>query len=321
MLGAESFLMRPSPIFLLLAAWIPLASCHSSQPQTLPEACAAYADAICAKYDACGASFAPGTGSGDLCVSRVTLWCSDNAAISGSSFRPDKLAPCADEVSGLDCFQVGGWRGSSGEACGALFRGTVAKGGACSVDIQCEGGACRMESPNTCGVCTGLAHEGDDCSTAAVVCDDGLYCSDQTQRCTKAAGAGAPCQEDAPSCTGDLWCSGGTCTPLLGEGASCGPDVDNLCALDLTCDSKSSRCVKYVETVSAADESCSLDDPTHVRVCGTGTFCANQDTPDAVCTPTVPDGKDCSTRAGDPCLFPSKCIDGVCGPPDPLTCH
>lgn len=118
------------------------------------------------------------------------------------------------------------------------------------VGESCEARTCDPLASLVCGAdgtCATHAKRDEDCS--ARPCDEGLflYCKPSTKRCTpKPRNAGESCAEDKV-CGAGLFCNaGGTCKPLLTEGATCGgvATTEDPCdpLAGLRCDIQSGTC-------------------------------------------------------------------------------
>lgn len=92
-------------------------------------------------------------------------------------------------------------------ACDEMFTGTVASGGACSIDPECEGDTfCQIAAGSCGGSCQAVGSGGSSC-TIPEGCQDGLEC--YAGVCRTPAGVGAPCQgAEAIECAGGLICAG-----------------------------------------------------------------------------------------------------------------
>lgn len=103
-------------------------------------------------------------------------------------------------------------------ACDDMLTGTVASGGACSIEPECAGDAfCQIAIGSCGGSCQARASSGSPCTTSEG-CQAGLECYGGV--CRTPAGVGASCQgSDAVECAGGLLCVGAMAgpTPAAGE--------------------------------------------------------------------------------------------------------
>jgi len=150
-----------------------------------------------------------------------------------------------------------------GGACRSALQGTVALGGACTLDFECLSDGICVEG-GACGICTARTPIGGSCTS--------------TSECARGADFGALC--DAGRCVEARFVdvpSGGTCDvpDVVGDVATIGS-----CPAGELCSFEDEVCV----TPPGPGEPCTT-------VCATGYFCA----PD-VCTAI-----EVSRRVGDPC--------------------
>ncbi len=225
------------------------------------------------------------------------------------TYHGDKVAACiaAIEAKGCDLFSS-----RLPSECGAVFEGTVAEGGDCTINEECAGDNICQFSGGACpGKCSARAAAGAACA-ADDDCQDGLTC--QSQVCTAPAKEGAACGGTAPDCLTGLYCAGadptngkpGACTKLstvfnAAQGQPCDASKSQLCQVGSACEvGLSGTTVTYtcVPPV-AAGAACKLAFPTE---CPGGQYCnIPQSTPpvlDGTCAALPGDGQDCtSTKA------------------------
>ena len=208
------------------------------------------------------------------------------------------------------------------DACDWLFNGSVPVGGECDAlpghgcitsrdnpvfcdrpwDSEAErfekSGVCRASSSllrvhrsvgqtcsNTCG--EGGKHGACDASGAGGSCyrSDGLFCSEESQRCEPLRVSGEACNPAAFNCAPGTYCS------------SAGSD----CAPGTACDSDDFTCAPI--TVSGQGEPCGAG-----AICVAGTHCD-----DSTCAPLRPLGAPCSTSLQ--CAENNNCSSGTCQSP------
>lgn len=219
------------------------------------------------------------------------------------------------------------------QACGGVFRGTVADGEPCVTSTECAGfpdsAFCvETSTPGTGQVCMTVptpservrAGRGDSCTGTcrpddgalyclqtgpdpAALCftEDGLYCARETSTCESLLAEGATCERDPgfPGCVAGTFCEHERCVPERGEGESCLVDI---CTFPLTCAS-----------------------PNEIA-CGPGLRCTVGD-PDPRCVAPKADGSTCrsfqecaSGWCEIDCDEQQSCSEtGVCGPPKRTT--
>ena len=168
-------------------------------------------------------------------------------------------------------------------------------------------GLCDLNPPHGKGV------EGSACAENAQ-CDSGLFCRPGPSGCgvCKASlGQGATCGDDL-DCGPRLVCaSDKTCEPAEIINGSCG--VDRPCAADLFCLAAVKECR---ETAQKAGDKCdpktNACDATRGLVCGPGNTCVTTSV-----KPPVADGAACVD--GVACTSPARCV-GTCRILDVTTC-
>lgn len=263
-------------------------STSDSGGTTAQAACAALADAVCAKLQSC-APFAVGATYGDAatCKARVALTCVPAFGATGTSATPAKTAACAQSVSGLACAAF--LANQLGAAC-AVAPGTVASGGACGDDAQCASTFCARAPDAACGTCAAPTAAGDACVHGA--CSTGTVCPAGQTKCI------------APG-TGQV---GDACT------------VQENCDLarGVGCNTQSGKCLAL--TLATSTCGASSITPTSYAVCPASGTCSAVF--GGTCAAAAADGHACSASAtGAHCVPPAKCIGGTCAVPDATTCH
>src|SRR5262249_5076118 len=91
--------------------------------------------------------------------------------------------------------------------CLTVFRGSIASGGTCEIDLECQSNNCTASGncpPNTCckGTCVGnpvpsitIAQIGQPCGSQNTICADGSYCDHNAPDvCAALKPAGSTCQ-------------------------------------------------------------------------------------------------------------------------------
>lgn len=296
---------------------------------TLP---ASLADAVCDAYEGClGPIYALFANGADCRVNaekgvRSGEFPKFQGAIDAGkvSYDGSKVAACLASLSGRTCSQL---LDRFPAECEAVFAGTVAQGGDCSLDVECEGAA-FCKSDGVCpGKCTAPLSAGQAC-TSSDQCQSGLDCSDDTGLCAAPAAQGASCGSGLPECTPGTICLGGdedtgapgTCLAIdsvftAAIGASCDP-ATTLCATGGACalisvtppDTLVWQCVSSTEY--PAGGACKIGFPD---ACAAGQYC---DVPpqsvDGTCRPVPSAGEACTHAAGRPCQSGLVCVNDVC---------
>jgi hypothetical protein len=176
----------------------------------LAEIPARYAAAACTVYTSCLGELFALFRPGEDCEKNTTIQLTDELA--GLQARVDagrieydgtKLQACLDDVAARGCELL---QQRAPESCRAALRGTVAEGGDCQLDEECEGEQYCKIAAACPGKCTLLEQAGGPCSGSSD-CVSGLSCGD-TGRCVAPAEAGEPCKGGEPDCTGGYLCMG-----------------------------------------------------------------------------------------------------------------
>jgi len=256
------------------------------QPPGATPACAALAQALCAKAEAC-TSFATTLvfGSRATCEQRLQLDCLTRFT-TGSSETPADTTSCAESLASQPCAAFA--RGDLGAAC-APRPGSFPTGALCLDDRQCDSAFCARAPDAACGVCAPPTAAGSACVRGS--CSTGAVCPKGTATCV------AP--EPGPIgavCTVSEQCD-------VGNGVGCNP---------LT-----GRCIRLTLASSGA---CGLDLATSTySACGASGNCSPLLA--GKCVAAAADGAACSAaEAGPPCLPPARCVSGRCSLPDPSLC-
>jgi len=156
-----------------------------------------------------------------------------------------KAQACLDELLARTCATM---LDRDSDACLAALDGTVALGGACTLDEDCKGQAICKSSSGTCpGQCVPLLVAGQPCDQDSD-CQSGLQCSSETKLCVVPATDGQPCEYTAPPCGPGLLCLGkddtkktpGTCRTIAAAlsvpaGAACDATNSTLCQPGSSC--------------------------------------------------------------------------------------
>jgi hypothetical protein len=189
---------------------------------------------------------------------------------------------------------------------GAVFKGTVASGGACFFTQECaDNGTCQATDsscsidqccPGTCVARSAPVAVGGDCSAAGATCVSGSVCvfdsttTTVTETCQIPSQAGGPCTSIL-SCVNPLFCDAQTktCQSPVAEGGACNPSNGSPGCNDPhdRCDPTTMLCTPRLGLGSACDPT--NDACASYAVCDpTTSACVERPTVGASCTPGAP---------------------------------
>jgi len=297
----------------------------------LAEIPAEYAAALCSAYESCVGEVIELFVPGEDCVQKVTIQLQEELANLTElvdkgrvTYYPDKAQACIDELSAAGCsFLIE----RAPASCEAALVGTVAEGGDCELDEECEGAQYCKVGDACPGQCASLEQAGGLC-TGNGDCVSGLTCG-ETGRCVAPAQAGEQCKQGEPDCTPGYICLGddaakktpGKCLEIEATFAGKAGDACSLaeqwCGSGLVCEIDSVAPVsgKCVEKVGAG-EACRAAFPDQ---CPGEQYCVlggSQADPFAgTCTPKPEAGKPCGKGLGETasiCAPYARCDGGVC---------
>jgi hypothetical protein len=300
------------------------ASGSSDGGLTAQQACQDQANARCTRLQAC----APGkmqTEFGDqgTCEARYALSCTNALAAPSTGATPAGTEACAQAYAGWECTDF-----LNDEhvlpAC-AQATGSVAAGGTCGFNGQCQSGFCAIAPSSRCGTCAAPPAPGDSCAQLTS-CGPGLTCTADTQTCVVPAVQGAACGKGAP-CGAGLSCVGeqpaksvqGACQPAGAKaGATCDPTQQTAPNCDhnqgLACNTLTMQCARLV--VADGGQPCGTNDVNdQTALCSASGVCTGA-TPGnpGTCTAAAADGASCSAQGGPGCMFPARCVTSTCQP-------
>lgn len=209
------------------------------------EACAAFADALCARLEACAPELVGRAGPERQryegradCVASQAAICELSAVMRDTGVTSTVVDTCAASVSASGCDVLSREYAAFGSAC-VVRSGTRALEAACSVDAQCASGRCGWSEKEACGKCYkawwpegGLPIAGDAC-TIGGNCASNATCVEDVCAQKDPATHGDPCSsvfDDGPpthcaageECLNQADHGGGTCTAYAREGEACG---------------------------------------------------------------------------------------------------
>lgn len=250
------------------------------------------------------------------------------AAIEQGSVVYDgaRAQACLDSLGSRTCAEL---FERDSDACLAALDGTVAMGGACSLDDECKGQALCKSTAGTCpGQCAPLMVAGQACREDAD-CQSGLVCSAETRLCVAPAGAGQPCEYGAAPCGAGLLCLGkdddartpGTCkTPAealaAAPGAACDATHGLLCQPGSSCVAESVdilalsidwQCVATGSYFAGGE--CK---PGFPDACASGSYCKTGISPLSGTCSVIPAAGEACASGLSRCRPGAACVGGVC---------
>ncbi len=303
------------------STWIPFivglvaAACggSGSTDVTPDQACTDAATTLCNKIDSCSPLFIQlQYGDAATCIARAKLSCTQNLATPGTSDTPAFIEGCGNAYGSLSCADVFGIAANPPAACQAA-PGTVANGGACGVNDQCQSTACKIDGTTGCGTCAVRANSGESCANG-VPCAVGLTCAGN-QTCVTPGALNDACDAASKPCKGGLVCDGGTCKTPQPAGAPCtGAGTGNCDGTQgLYC--SNSQCKQAL--TAKAGQTCGIDlQAGTYTACTGGSVCTSNN----VCSAVAADGAACDDTKGPTCLAPARCMSGICTVVNPASC-
>ena len=322
------------------SAAIPSDSDAGTDAAAIMQACAASAQARCARFDSCTAGYYTKLHYGDTatCEARLSANCmaSLNAPDTGQS--PAVTGACTSALPTAVCDDL---LGDTPPAACAVPAGTRAMGVSCAFSAQCASSYCAIAKNSACGTCAKLPAAGDSCATTGECgARNGLSCNSVTLLCSTLGALNGACNTTTMPCAPGLYCVGststvtGTCqTAVSTLGASCDPTHKTSAGCDpelgVFCSATSSTCI--ADPLQSAGQPCGIIDSVDDR-CGAGGLCITT-TPDGgtaatgTCAVAAPDGSACDTATGPTCLSPARCVvsgtgtAGTCATLDPTKCN
>ena len=309
---------------------------------TAAEACAARAQAECARRDACSSHFLVGRTYGDLasCVARIHDACLASLAAAGTAQTPTRVLACATAYPAIACadYLNGNLPGDCAAQSGALVAGA-----ACRYNSQCQSAWCAVPTGSACGVCGSQPMAGAACNGtgAAVGCGGhALTCEGESNgapgSCAALVAMGATCDTTHP-------CGAGlSCRPLAATaanrtcevagatvGAACGGATNAGCdnELGLACNGMSRTCQPI--TLVAAGAACGVGADGGFSSCANGGDCLGYTaaSPHGTCRAAAANGAPCDRATGPYCATPASCIAagtgtaGTCQLPSASACR
>lgn len=321
--------------------------------------CSGFVDAVASQYATCLEATPTIVASMKTLTTGVCQDIANAVAASRATYDGAKGTTCLAALQAATCASTEVTLDSA--ACSGVLTGTVAPGGACFTDLDCNGGLCNLNE--TCpGKCVAFIAAGGACGSGApegAACAPGLGCDNASQTCKTLSDAGGPCpckagtycnatnscvaRQTSGSCTSSDQCAFGhdcvssTCTAFVGVGSGCvagaTPYDRSRCGLGSYCDPGTSTCVAWPDVGG----SCAYA-PCQNGYCDSGT---------KLCVAPLADGATCSDFSqcligsycdvlGDDTCKVSKANGAACTSliecasfncvsgscaPDPMTCH
>lgn len=261
---------------------------------------------------ACGSLFdvliscSPGNPPGDEIArvrGRFQNLCSQALGLPGQGVTVDSLNACTNAVKQQGCTEF-----TSADSQCVINAGSLAVGGACVADSQCQSGACSTGvaqndgGTSQCGSCFPISDVGQPCEGHS--CGPNATCAlvgkstNATCVANTVSDTGGSCDLVTKVCKPGLTCSSANsqCATPATSGATCGYDGD--CASPLICPPAASGSKQTCHSPGQAGAMCSSD--TH---CASGLGCD-------------PTSRTCAAikwaSAGQPCDGSTRCLVGTC---------
>ncbi len=293
--------------------------------------CAAYAAAICDKYESCSkTSFNELFGNAANCRTRNALLCEIQISAPDDGMKGVSLDACNVALVGMSCDDLFNQRPPS--ACRIV--GARTTGAACTFNPQCATGFCNHDPIDAaCGKCAAFPAEGEPCA-ATTYCGYGLTCAGtaagpKPRVCVVPKKLGDACDNvDAPCAVG-LSCTLGKCGSPAKLAESCSspegasfPACDSLGGFECNATSGGgAKCSAVQFAKIGATCGMTTSGPMH---CSGEAFCKMASgAATGTCTVDHADGEACAgfTAFGDlDCLVGANCVSGKCVVPTGSTC-
>jgi hypothetical protein len=288
-------------------------------PPTADQACAAIAQALCARLADCAPfelSLLYGTAAN--CNVRVALGCSKDQSEPDSTRTPGEVVDCANALPAVACADL--INNNFPTAC-QNPPGNRADGTGCGSSLQCMSTHCE-KSGTACGTCAVRQATGGTC-TVDEGCQVGLVCANA--KCIAPRAVGGQCDDSHP-CKASLYCSASTamCAQhATGAGMACATDK-NVCdvAHGFGCDTFETTPACEAVVVANGGDACGLVNGT-LTVCPEFNDCTIAGGAVSGTCPNAPkDGDPCTlTNPRLDCVPPATCVGGVCRLPSVTTCN
>jgi hypothetical protein len=297
------------------------AGSDTSSGPSAATACDDFATAVCGRLSACTPfTLSVGYGTMATCLQRIALACAPTLSAPGSTATPSQMETCVQAIGAESCDD---WLDNA-QPSACSFTGSVAAGGPCGVDAQCQTSYCRLAAGTLCGTCTTRAMAGQsspDGAPACVVdadCEATLVCNMGV--CMAPAAQGATCGMAQP-CLRTLSCVNGQCATPLTSGATCTAATDCNGTTGGYCNTISKTC--QTTSVVGPMQPCGVVSNA-LAACSGGGQCANVNAQNqGTCYAPAADGAACGPGLG--CVSPAACVPSgamyACALPNPAACH
>jgi hypothetical protein len=238
-------------------------------------------------------------------------------------YTASEMQDCLDAIDALGCeVETTRWPA----ACQLAVTGTVAEGGDCTIDEDCQGKAFCEKGPATCpGVCSPLLAENATCNDNRE-CDDGLVCFEGSCEAPGVAadscGTGLPeckagfeCRRVDPAVAGVSECKAIATVHTKTLGQACNVNGD-LCISGLVCASTGAGSAGECEELADIGGDCKRSAPNQCQV---SQYCNAVDPGDVgTCLEQPLNGEACLTGRSQVCADGHVCVDegasDVCRP-------
>lgn len=270
--------------------------------------CAAYAQALCARVDACSPYNIPNFyGTVAYCEAETRRSCERSFALPGNTQTLERLDTCTASLPTAVCLRAFG--GVIGAAECADPPGTLGSGSSCMEDSECASDRCDLDLHSHCYSCVAgpkkTAPLGADCDPVdGPDCDEGICYLGQ---CITLSRLNEAC-DSAGLCEGYLPCRNGVCSAPQGEGAACTSDADCLYGYKCTQD----KCTATPPDTASVGDGCGLG---IMHLCNLFTqYCSATQGGTGTCQLKRQLGEGCGYDAygDDSCASGLACIDGAC---------
>jgi hypothetical protein len=258
----------------------------------LANACAEFAEGICGDLSICSANELPLPALyGDLptCEVRIQSNCMTGFGATGSTQTVAQIEACGEALNNVTVTCAQFRSGAYGGAC-TLSPGTVATGGPCAFDNQCQSSFCAIPPNEVCGTCQPPTTAGGSCVSGD--CSAGQVCYQPTSACIAVESVA----------------NYGACQVVT--------QCDYI-RLSTACDMEAGTCTLTERTAYPADAGCGRQAPgsatigTEVILCPGSGSCSAATFPGS-CSPAAPDNGACTYDGGLNCMPPAVCVSGVC---------
>jgi len=208
--------------------------------------------------------------------------------------------------------------GTVGDECG-ICTALTPNGGQCGTNGAAPCGLqshCVVNPADGAATCQSTPPRGDvGASCSSNECKSELRCDTASVTCQVPAHQDEACLHDSDCERPALRCDASTephkCVARSGENAPCAAGINDGCAEQLACDSKTAKCVK--KSLANPGEPCEQG----IVICRVGSCSGTTGT----CPQVLPDGAACdSANRAQTCDVAATCVQDKCRPSDPAQC-